>query len=244
MSVNTILLNPLVVIDQRIARLQQQLPTTSYVIPAFEGFSAFTGGKTDVYCLETRLGASAKHTGYSTYAVAQSFSSSYPSLILTFVVDLRDSDKKPSSDLAKIDRRIDGKLSTIFLPAIFTMFNELDPSGNNRGLVVQSYHSEMAFGDLIHGSVYTIQLLRRFKRDGQMAIIAVDFADPILLAMSAAIRGITRLFGGDIHLMSRVAAESEIKMPILKPGGGSYLVGGNSRAVDMGLMKAKTYFDR
>jgi hypothetical protein len=232
------------IVEAAAERLAIQLTTTSYVIPAFEGFSSFTGGPTDVYCIESRLGESAKCEGYSTYIVAQSFSSKYPSLVVTFVVDLRDSDRQPSDKLAKIDRRIDRKLSTIFLPAMFTLLNQLDPSGKERGLVVQSYHSEMALGDLIHGSLYTLQLLARFKRDGQLAIIAVDFADPILLAMSAAIRGATKILGGDIHLISRQSTLSEIKLPIKKPGDGYYLVGGNSVALDAGLEKASSYFNK
>jgi hypothetical protein len=221
--------------------LARRLPTRSYIIHNYDGYFAFTGASTTVYCIESRLGASISRAGYSTYAFAQCFSPDYPSLVLTFVADLQDSDRQPCLP-AHIDRRIDTPLSTIFLPVLFKAFNDLDPTGQGRGLIVQSYYSSMSLGDLVHGSLYTLQLIARFKRDGQLAIIAVDFADPILLAMSSIIRVGSWLLGGDIYLYPRTATTSTIKMPVQDLQGEIFSIHGSSTALDAGLMLASRIF--
>ncbi len=223
------------------SQLNTHFPTVAYIIPTTEDFGGSPLQQRDGYCIESCLGHSAKHEGYSTYALAQSVCAAYPTLVITFVVDLRDPDREPAHGPARITAAIDHNLSAFFLPAIFTAFNDLDPTGRRRGVVVQSYNAQMALGDLLPGSLYTVQLVRSFKRDGQLALIAVDFSDPLLLAMAGLLGRLTSILGGDIHLFRRTEVTSSTQMPIQREGGGYYFIGDNSVALDQGIAIAREY---
>src|SRR5258708_36025091 len=141
------------VFDQVVATFAASgLSSEWYVIHAFEGYKDLTEGATDVYCLEVCLGQATGKPEYDTYAVAQTFAANYPSLALVFLVDLRRSDRKPSPTPAKLSVEIDKQFSCFFLPVMFKGLNVLDPTGQQRGLLVQSYHSEMTLADLLQAS--------------------------------------------------------------------------------------------
>jgi hypothetical protein len=187
------------------------------------------------------MGTSADRDGYSTYAIAQNFPICFPNLSLTLVADLMDTDCQPHPEPAKLNVELDKKLSTIFLPALFTAFNDLDPLGQQHSILVQSYHSAMTLSDLLLASKYTLQLLLRFKRDGQLAMIAVDYYDPLSTAIARVMQLGRRLFGGDIHLINRTNVVSAIKIPIAHPSGQLYVIESSSTALDQGFALARQY---
>lgn len=232
---------------ERLATRFNGLGLTSkwYTVPAFDGFASL-GLKhpTDVYCLEAYLGPSPTRKGYSSYAVVQTFLSDYPSLGLTFLAELRDTDRQPSTEPAKFSIEVDKKFSTIFLPVLFTAFNELDPTGQQRGVLVQSYNSEMTISDFIQASAYSGQIVSRYKQDGQLALIAVDYYDPLSTLIANVMKLTTRLFGGDVHLITRSKQRSSIKLPIANTEGGFHLIANNSTALDQGIALARAYFDK
>jgi hypothetical protein len=229
-----------------VSRLNDQgLPTQSYTVPAFTGFGPVTDGlPTNVFCIESLLGPAVDRPGYSTYAVAQNFPDCFPNLALTLVVDLKDAEKQPHPAPTRLNVDLDKKLSTIFLPALYTAFNDLDPAGQNHSILVQSYNSEMTLSDLLLASKYTLDLLLRYKRDGQLAMIAVDYYDPLSTTIAKFMQLGRRIFGGDIHLISRTKVVSAIKIPIASPGGQPYLVESSSTALDQGFALARHYLTK
>lgn len=215
-----------------------------YVVPSYEGYSALTASQpADVYCLEARLGASPDKPGYSSYAVVQTFLPHYPSVALTLLAELRDTDRQPSSEPAKFSVEVDRNFSTLFLPAAYSAFNATDPTGQNRSVLVQSYHSEMTLPDFVQASLYTLQLVRRYKRDGQLAMIAVDYYDPLTTAIAGVMRFIQSVAGGDIHLVRQTPTRSSLKIPIRNPNGGYHFIDNNSTALDKGFQLAIRYLD-
>ncbi len=93
------------------SQLNTHFPTVAYIIPTTEDFGGSPLQQRDGYCIESCLGHSAKHEGYSTYALAQSVCAAYPTLVITFVVDLRDPDREPAHGPARITAAIDHNLS-------------------------------------------------------------------------------------------------------------------------------------
>jgi hypothetical protein len=223
----------------------QGIVSECYTIPAYEHYGSLTDNRpADVNCLEAYLGPSPSHPGYSSYAIVQTFLPRYPSIALTLLKELRDTDKAPHPEPSKFSIEVDKKFSTIFLPTVYSAFNSLDPSGQNRSLLVQSYLSELTLSDFLQASGYTWKLLLRFKRDGQLAMIAVDYFDPLSTCI-ARVMGVTqKLFGGDIHLISRTPTSSDLKIPIRNPNGGYHLITDNSTALDKGFEIAISYLEK
>lgn len=218
------------------------LPAECYTIAAFEGFGALTSGRAvDVHCLESRLGKAPGRPGYSSYAVAQTFLTEYPTLALTFLVELADADRRPNPQPPRFGLEVDRKFSLRFLPAMFSGLNQIDPTGAGRGQLVQSYHAEIMLRDFLHSSVYSAVVLRRYALSGQLALIAVDYNDPMARVI-AGVLGRLRRFFPNIHMIPRASALSTLKLPVRGPGA-PYLVEGSSISLDEGFRLARSYLD-
>lgn len=215
-----------------------------YVVPDFDGYVSLAGQSTDVHCIEVLLGQAHGKSDYDTYAMAQCFLADYPSVALTFVIDRRRSDGEPGSDPPTLDLALDEKFSRLFLTTMNTAFNDLDPTGQKRGLLVQSYHSKIVLADFIRASSYSWELVRRFKADGQLAQVAVDYFDPLSTVIATAMRPLKFLIDPDIHMLPRTKDISTIQMPVARKDTGFYLIGGNSTALDQGFGIAKKYLDK
>lgn len=232
------------VLSELVASLNSRgLPAQRYTIAGFTGFAALGIEETTVEHIEAYLGPSPGKPGYKSYAVAQTFLSRYPSLALTFLVELRDSDRSINPSPAKFGIEVDKKFSTVFLPIMHTALNSLDPSGRNRGLLVQSYNSEMTLFDFVQASYYSTALLVRFKRDGQLALIAVDYYDRLTRLIAGALRSLGRIVP-DIHLIPRTKTVSALQLPIPDGAGGFRPFSGHSTALDEGFRLAFAYFDK
>jgi hypothetical protein len=221
------------------------LPTQWYIISDYKHLRAITGNETtEVSILEACLGPSANKQGYSAYAVVLTFHPTFSNLALTLLVDLHDTERQPSADSARFSIGVDKKYSTIFLPAVYSAFNDLDPAGRNRSLLVQSYNSEMTLSDFLQASIYTSRLLLRYKHDGQLALIAVDYYDPLSAFIASMMQFTQHIFGGDVHLISRTQTLSSLKIPIRKPDGGYHFIENSSTALDEGFAVAFAYLEK
>jgi len=220
------------------------LPTQAYTFPEFDGFASLTDGlPVDVFCVQSELGISANDPSFRTCAIAQTFLPAYPTLALTAVVDVHTTDGHPATRQAKLTVDTDRKLSTIFLPTLYTAFNALDPTGQQRGVLVQSYNSELSPLDLILASKYTLQLLHRFQKDGQLAMIAVDYYDYMTISIAKVMslgKGVLR----NLHLIRRTNVPSPLKIPLADLRGGYYLLDNSSTALDQGFALAISYLNQ
>lgn len=214
-----------------------------YTIADSLAFGPLQGNQpTDVHCVEVCLGPSPGAPGYSTYAIAQLPLPAYPNLAFTDLISLQDADRRPSADPARFSIAIDEKFSTLFLPAVFSAFNQLDPTGAQRSLLVQSYSSAMSPSDLLHASRHSYHLLRRFKKDGLLAIIAVDYHDPYSRAIARLIKYV-RFLITDVHLIPQTSHPSALRIPVRGLGDTCHLMTGRSSALDEGFAIARDYLN-
>lgn len=230
-------------LSQLCDRLQASgLPATAYTLADCDGYAALDAAATVVHCVEALLGPSPGCPGYSTYALAQLPFPAYPNLALTCLVSLRDGDRQPNPAPAKFSVAIDSKFSTLFLPAAFSAFNALDPSGQQRSLLVGSYSSEMLASDFWHASIYSYKVLQRFKRDGQLALIAVDYHDPYSRAIARVMKYFRRVIP-DLHLLVQTPTPSALRIPVRAADGQHRFLIASSTALEEGFRIAFQYLD-
>lgn len=221
------------------------LQTEWYILPKYTGYAAVTDGvPVDVYCLEALLGESHLKPDHKTYAVLQAFDNRYPNLGLIAIVERRISDGAPNTSSQPVyNHRIDNKYSYTFLPIIHTALNELDPTGQGKSLLVQSYHARITLGDLPQATVATVRIMRRFKADGQLAQVAVDFDDPLTVFIARLVGPLAA--NQNVHYLARQQNLSAIQIPIRNPANDTpYLIGNNSTTLDEGFAIAHGYLDK
>jgi hypothetical protein len=233
-------------VERLVSRLSALgLPAQSYTIPAYTGYSKLTDDKaTEVRCVEAYLGAAQGKPGYDAYGVVQTFLPEYPNLALVLLIDRRQSDGALSPDFPTFSIEVDRKFSLGFLPIVYTAFNDLDPTGKNCGLLVQSYQSQVGLADLIQAGMYSWKLLLNFKKSGQLAQIAVDFHDPYTSALAALLLPIMSALVGDIHFIRRTETISSLKIPLRGPADSWSYIDNSSTALDQGFEIARSYLDR
>jgi len=216
------------------------LEAEHYVIPDFSGYQAVTGSaRNDVHCLEVRLGPACQMPGYTAYAVAQAFDPAYPSMALVTMIERKDADGTIGTRVPIYNPAVDGPYSNHFMVTMHSALNVLDPTGQGKGQLVQSYHTRLTWSDLVYSSVLSIKLLRRFKKDGQLAEIAADFDDALMRTCSVVIRPFAR----DLHFFPRTEELSTIHIPLRARSGGPHLITNNSTALDQGFAVARRYLD-
>jgi len=191
--------------------------------------------------LEACLGVSHHAPGYRSYAVAQTFDPNYPNMALVMVIARRISD----GALAPMSRvvyspKLDNAFSYTVLPILHAAFNCVDPTANHRSLLVQSYNARLTWSDLIPATVATFRLMRRFKQDGQLAQIAVDFDDPLIRAVATMTGAFSRW---DICNIPRARQRSAIGIPLRGPHGTLCEIRESSTALDRGISLAREYLD-
>ena len=231
------------VFDRTVADLRKlELNGEWYVIPSFNGYSSVTKTPTtDVYCMEVYLGPSHDKPGYDAYAVVQAFLPKYPSLSLILMVERKQTDGSPSSGPIYYNPQVDRRFTNV-LVTMHSALNPLDPTGQNRSLLVQSFHASLTLSDLILASINSSRIIGRFKRDGQLAQIAVDYDDRLMIFVSNLMIPLTRIIK-DIDYVERTKTISDIKIPLRNPNGSYYLIEDNSTALDQGFEIAKGYID-
>lgn len=218
------------------------LETRWYKIPSTFGYSALTEQyhSDEIYCLETYLGQS-QLKGYETYGVVQVFLSNYLSLSVMMVIERSSSDHSIAKHQPIFNKVNDKNLSTIFLPLLFTAFNELNSADEKCGIIVQLYNTKISPSNLFNSSIYTVKLLTQFKKKGQLALIAVDFDDSLMRFVARIARPIATLIAGDVHMIPSTSQQSMNKIPLDDGKGGYFIYDQNSTAFDKALKLAISY---
>jgi hypothetical protein len=216
------------------------LPAQHYLIPGYTGYESINCvPSTNVYCLEVRLGAAHQKPNYSTYAVAQIVDFQHPNLALITLIERHDHSGELATSVPVYNRVIDHAFSYHFLPTMHTAFNVLDPTAQNCSLLVQLYNARITLPDLPPASVATVKLMRRFKRDGQLAQIAVDFEDPLTVFIAKMVGPLTA--NNDVYYLPRTEKPSMISVPVRGHGDKIYLIRNLSNALDDGFAIAYRY---
>ncbi|GAB4530582.1 MAG: hypothetical protein OHK0046_51250 [Anaerolineae bacterium] len=207
-----------------------------YVCPAGYGMEL------PVHTLEARLGPS-EVAGYAMYGVAQVFSPEYPSLAVVYVIERHEENGSIGTHQPTFNVENDKHFSRVFLPRLFTAFNPLDPTGQQRGVLVQLYNARLSAADLIGASGYTLHLMTSFKKQGQLALIAVDF-DTFLMRLVSSLAGpIAALVTKDIYQIARTRTPSALALPVEDGQGGFTSINTSSTALDAGLDIARQMLD-
>jgi hypothetical protein len=206
------------------------------------GYAPFTGGvPSDVFSLEARMGPAHRKPGFSMRALFQVFDPGQPNLALLRVVEQRDRDGLPTEDhrVPVYNPQLDRALSGVFVPVVNSALNGLDPGGGNRSLHVGVYHGRVAPSDLLTASKMALDSFRRFRVDGQPAIIWVDFHDPVAVPAVRLVKAVAA--PRDVHLIPRGGSGSAATVPVRGTAGRAHHVGGMSVAVDQGIAIARRY---
>jgi hypothetical protein len=219
------------------------LKTSWYTIPKSYGYDSLAKDRLDeTFCLETHLGPS-QIAGFETYGVVQVFSAAYPTLAVTLLIERSKSDGSLAEHLPIFNAENDKVFSGTLLPLMYKALNHLDPSGGERGQLVQLYNGKMSLSDLIQASGYTMHLMRTFKEAGQLSIIAVDFNDPLIRFIARASDAIAGLFISDVHQIPSTDKPSTMSVPV-QNGQGSYQMLTFTTAFDQGIDLAMSYLDK
>jgi hypothetical protein len=125
---------------------------------------------------------------------------------------------------------------------MYTAFNPLDPTGQAYGQLVQPCYAKMNTGVLANSGLH-VNLVMSFKKNHQIANIAMDYSDPLMTFVANVLAPVLGPVG-DIRWIPRTKETSILEMPIRKPGGGYFLLSNNSTALDQGIRVAYTYLDK
>ena len=214
--------------------------TNHYVIPNCDSYAAVTGVTADVYGLEMRLGPAAKQEGVSAWGVAHLPDPEWRNLCFMTMIERDDATGEPLLTRSPVyNVKVDQALDFVFLPTLFKAWRGLDPRGKDQGVVVQAYQAAMTLSNLPNATRASLYLIRRFKSDGQLALIAVDFEDPLikfvakLVSMGPGTRG--------IHFYPRTKTPSAVTIPIPNGHDKMVLIAGHSNAIEQGFATAKQY---
>jgi len=216
------------------------LPARWYVVPEWAGYESLTGTRSDVHCLEARLGPTPRKPGHSTYAVVQAFDPRYPNLTLVTTVSRQDATGAPGFGMTLFDKAIDKAYSTVFLPYANAAFNGLDPAGMRKGQNVQIYQAGLLLEDVLPSLAYTWRLLD-FRKDGQLAQVAVDFSETLIVLVANALAPVKPFLKG-LHWLGRTDVLSPLLIPLENPRGRPFAVS-SSTALDDGFVLAYRYLD-
>ncbi|MCC6615996.1 MAG: hypothetical protein IT320_21175 [Anaerolineae bacterium] len=228
-----------------VAKTARQLQNTGYetrhyVIPNCTSYAPVTGTAADVYGVEMRLGPAANQAGVSAWGVAHLPDPEWRNLCFMTMIEREDATGNPLLTRSPVyNVSVDQALDYVFLPALFTAWTPLDPHGKGQGIVVQAYQAAMSWSNLPNASRASLYIMRRYKRDGQLALIAVDFDDPLITFIA---KLMTMGPGASsIHFFPKTKTPSEVTIPI--PAGREEIVQmpGHSTALDQGFATARHY---
>ncbi|GAA4009119.1 hypothetical protein GCM10022247_34020 [Allokutzneria multivorans] len=217
------------------------LPTRHYVVRDCDGYRPVTGIAADVHCLDVRLGPALRHPGRSTHCLFQVFDPAHPNLGLSLCHDREDSDGAPVDNhvLPRIGPALDLVITNTLTPALNSALAPLDPTGRGRSVVVGCWHGRPTLVDLALIPVTATKLLRRFRSQGQAALVWADFQAPLAESLS---RLAGRLIGArDAHLLPRTGAPSAIRVPVRDDRGRDAALSDFSDALDKGIRLARRH---
>ncbi|MEV6717949.1 hypothetical protein AB0M48_38595 [Lentzea sp. NPDC051208] len=190
-----------------------------------------------VLSLQVLIGPAFRHPGYSVYGFFQVADPAYPNLGTFRTLEVRDYDQMPVADPARpvYDKETDRRVSAVLTPVLNSLLNPLDPCGRGQSLTVGCFHGRVSARDLLNACVMGCRIVRGFRREGQLAIIWVDFSDKVFVLAARAFGGLGARFG--VHLLVRDTLLST-RATAVRLGGHDHHVGGLSHAFDRGVQLA------
>lgn len=227
------------------SQLQEEgLDTNFYVIPDYDGYaSVMEVPRTDVYTLESRIGRAYNRPGYSMYGVAQVFDARYPSNALILLINRRDADNAPIAEPGRYNPGVDRGFAYKFFPLMNTAFNRLDPSGQNKGVLIQTFTASLKLNNLPQIIDVSMQSIGGFKKAGQLASIAVDFDDRMMRMAASLLKPISS--SRNLHYIPKVDHASSIQVPLQDPTQPEpFRLANFSTALDEGFAIAQQYLDQ
>ncbi|MCD9193438.1 hypothetical protein [Streptomyces albireticuli] len=207
------------------------------------GYAALTGHSgSEVFSLEARLGPAYRMPGHSMWAVFQVFDPEQPNLALVRMMDRNDDNSLPVMDRRRpvYGLELDIQLCEKFIPVCNRVLNELDPTGRGRSQHVDTYHGHVPLSYMLRVPTFVSVasgLFRRFREEGQSAIILADFHDPLAVPVVNLIKNM--LGKRDRHFIPRTSQPSGARVLLRSPDGSIYQFGGMSTAVDQGIGLAR-----
>jgi hypothetical protein len=125
----------------------------------------------------------------------------------------------------------------MFIPVCNRALNRLDPAGRGRSQHVDSYPGRVTLGKLVQTPLLAAGLFRRFRQDGQAAIMLVDFTEPLAVPLVKAAK--TLMARRDAHLIPRTTSPSAVNALLRSDDGTIWPLGGMSTAIDQGVAIAR-----
>ncbi|MEV8022133.1 hypothetical protein AB0O76_38645 [Streptomyces sp. NPDC086554] len=213
-----------------------------YVIPECEAYTPLTGTAADVWCLEVDCGAALRRPGESVILLFQVFDPAFPNLGLVFMGQRRVSDGAPvnSHRLPRWRYRHDNLYVYTFMPTVNDVLAPLDPTRRRHSQIVAVLHGSATAPDYVAAPKKLVALRNDARRQGQLAIIWVDFKARFLELTE---RIVFRPLAGSWpwHLMPRSAQLSDVRVPIQKKDGELGYFQDFSQALDSGIGLARDY---
>ncbi|MDK9499599.1 hypothetical protein QEZ40_005025 [Streptomyces katrae] len=204
------------------------------------GYAAWTGDTaSEVFSLEARIGPAHHRPGISMWAVFQVFDPRRPNLALVRMLERHDADGAPVQDVRRpsYSRGLDLRLCRMFMPACNRALNHLDPTGRGHSQHVDCYHGRVPPSHLLTAPVVAVDLFRRFRREGQKAIILADFNDPLAVPTVSVVKHLLVRRNG--HLIPRTREPSAARVLLRRPDGSIQQLAGMSTAADEGITIAR-----
>ncbi|MEO0596169.1 MAG: hypothetical protein AAF126_08685, partial [Chloroflexota bacterium] len=138
-------------------------------IESYDGLAplgdAFAG---EQYQVKVRLGES-HIDGYEAWGIVTVVSpETYPSLAHIQIVELSKDGQQIAPHLPIFTPEVDRNYAAVLLPLMHKALNSLDPSGKEKGLLIQSYNNKMTLATMRNSSEYSRDLVLSFEEDGQL----------------------------------------------------------------------------
>ncbi|MCL4249397.1 MAG: hypothetical protein KJ065_14720 [Anaerolineae bacterium] len=211
-----------------------------YVIPNSDSYASVTSAAADIYGLEMRLGPAANQEGVSAWGVAQLPDPEWRNLCFMTMIEREDATGRPLLTRSPVyNVTVDQALDFVFLPTLFTAWRDLDPRGKRQGVVVQAYQAAMTLSNLPNATRASLYIMGRYKKDGQLALVAVDFDDPLITLVANLV---TALPGrSTIHFYPKTKTLSAVTIPLPHGDNEIVLIKDHSTALDQGFATARKY---
>ncbi|WP_030202547.1 hypothetical protein [Streptomyces sp. NRRL S-87] len=206
------------------------------------GYAAWTGQRgSEAFSLEARLGPAHRNPGHSMWGILQVFDHRQPNLALVRFLERRDSDGLPDTSPGRphYSVPIDNRLCRMFLPLCNRALNGLDPSKRARSQHVDCFPGRITLGNAFQSPLLAVGLFRRFRADGQNAIILTDFNDPFAVPPVRLVASLVAR--SDTHLIPRTRQPSTARLLLRAQHGTIQQLGGMSTATDHGIGTARRY---
>ncbi|WP_129305781.1 hypothetical protein [Streptomyces sp. L2] len=206
------------------------------------GYAAWTGQTgSEVFSLEARLGPAHRNPDHSMWGILQVFDPRQPNLALVRFLERGNREGLPDTSPRRphYSVPVDNRLCRTFLPACNRALNGLDPTGRARSQHVDCFPGRITLGNAFQSPLLAVGLFRRFRTDGQNAIILTDFNDPFAVPPVRLVASLVAR--SDTHLIARTRQPSTARLLLRAPDGTVLQLGGMSTATDHGIDTARRY---